>query len=355
MTPGTLRIGLIGAGRIARERHIPGFQVTPDVALAAVCNRHRASASRVAREHGISRVFGSWESMLESDEIDAVVIATWPYLHCPITLAALDAGKHVLTQRPMAMNAREASRMLEKAAEYPDRVVMVAPSPIGLAGDVEVRRLIADGLLGTLREVHVTAFASELATAEQPLTWRQVARYSGFNMLNLGEVFEASARWTPSLKTVFAMARKQILSRPLADSERMAKVGTPDSVQVLATYEGGATGTFRLSGLARHGEESNLVLFGSDATIRYDLVRDEIFVGRMGDEGLAPWPISESRRGVWSAEAEFVAAIRDERPVRRVSFAEGARTMQFTEAVARSSRHQEVVSLPLSEFSNPSL
>jgi predicted dehydrogenase len=355
MTPGTLRIGLIGAGRIARERHIPGFRALPDVTLAAVCNRHRASAVKVAREHGIPRVFGSWESLLDSDEIDAVVIGTWPYMHCPITLAALDAGKHVLTQRPMAMNAREAFRMLEKAAERPDRVVMVAPSPIGLAGDVEVRRLLADGVLGTLREVHVTAFESRLASADVPLSWRQVARYSGFNMLNLGEVFEASARWTPPLRTVFATARKQVMARPLAESDRKAKVGTPDSIQALVTYDGGATGTFRLSGLARFGEESHITLFGSDATIRYDLLRDEILVGRAGDPGLAPWPIPEPRRGTWNAEAEFVAAIRDERPVRRVSFAEGARTMQFTEAVARSSRHQAVVTLPLSEFSNPSL
>ncbi len=355
MTPGTLRIGLIGAGRVARERHIPGFQAMSDVSLEAVCSRRRASASKVAREFGIPRVFGSWETMLDSDEIDAVVIATWPYLHCPITLAALDSGKHVLTQRPMAMNAREAARMLEKAAEYPDRTVMVAPSPIGLAGDVEVRRLLADGALGTLREAHVTAFSSDLARAEAPLKWRQVARYSGFNMLNLGEVFEASARWTPPLTSVLAVARKQITTRPLAEAGRVGKVGTPDSVQALVTYEGGATGTFRVSGLARHGEESHVVLFGSDGTIRYDLRRDEIFVGRAGDPGLAAWPIPEARRAQWNAEAEFVGAIRGERPVRRVSFAEGARTMQFTEAVARSSRHREVVTLPLSEFSNPSL
>lgn len=355
MASGMLRIGLIGAGRITRERHVPGFRAVPDVTLAAVCNRHRASASKVAREFGIPRVFGSWESLIDSDEVDAVVIGTWPYMHGPMTLAALDAGKHVLTQRPMAMNAREAFRMLEKAAERPDRVVMVAPSPVGLAGDVEVRRLLADGVLGSLREVHVTAFQSHLADASDPLTWRQVARYSGFNMLDLGEVFEASARWTPALKTVFATTRKQIMARPLAGADRMAKVGTPDSIQALVSYQGGATGTFRLSGLARHAEQSHVLLVGSDATVFYDLSSDEILVGRANEEGLSPWPVPESRRGSWNAEAEFVSAIRGERPVRRVSFAEGARTMQFTEAVARSARHQEVVSLPLSEFSNPSL
>ena len=123
--------------------------------IVGVCNRSRESSARVAREYDIPRIYGGWEQLIDDDAIDAVVIGTWPYLHCPVTLAALGAGKHVLTQARMAMNAREAQRMLDKSRELPDLAAMVVPSPYGLTGDAFVRTLIADGYLGPLREVHV--------------------------------------------------------------------------------------------------------------------------------------------------------------------------------------------------------
>ena len=124
-----LRIGIVGAGRVARERHIPGFRALDKVRIVGVCNQHRESTVRVAREFDIPKIIEDWEHLIDDPEVDAVVIATRPSLHCPITLAALDAGKHVLTQSRMAMNAREAQRMLDRARECPHLTTMVAPSP----------------------------------------------------------------------------------------------------------------------------------------------------------------------------------------------------------------------------------
>src|SRR3954470_5741349 len=123
-----VRIGVVGAGQVVRAKHLPGFRALPGVKIVGVCNLRRESSSRVAREFNIPRTFGSWESLVEDDGIDAIVIGTWPYLHCPITLAAFDAGKHVLTQSRMAMNAREAQRMLDRARECPALTAMIAPS-----------------------------------------------------------------------------------------------------------------------------------------------------------------------------------------------------------------------------------
>ena len=111
----------------------------------AVCNRRRESARRVASEFDIPKVHGSWEDLVSDPEVDAVVIGAWPYLHCPVTLAAFDAGKHVLTQARMAMNAREAQRMLDRSHESPRLTAMIVPSPYGLAGDAFMRSLIASG------------------------------------------------------------------------------------------------------------------------------------------------------------------------------------------------------------------
>src|SRR5262249_35347177 len=114
-----LRIGLIGAGANTRLRHIPGLRALPEVEIVAVCNRRPSSTAMAAREHGIPRTYERWEELIADPMIDAVVIGTWPYLHCPITLAALQAGKHVLTEARMAMNAAEAHRMLAAARRHP--------------------------------------------------------------------------------------------------------------------------------------------------------------------------------------------------------------------------------------------
>src|SRR5262245_40831996 len=111
----SLRVGLIGAGANTRKRHIPGLLALPDVELAAVCNRRPASAQAAAQEYAIPRVYERWADLVADPNIDAIVIGTWPYLHCPITLAALEAGKHVLTEARLSLNAAEAHRMLAAA------------------------------------------------------------------------------------------------------------------------------------------------------------------------------------------------------------------------------------------------
>jgi predicted dehydrogenase len=232
---------------------------------------------------------------------------------------------------------------------------MVVPSPYGLTGDTYVRSLIDGGYLGTLREVHVHGFSSDLADPATLLGWRQVSKYSGFNMLTLGILYESALRWTPPVKGVFAIASKHIGKRIDPETSAMARVGSPDSVQVLTSHEGGACGSYRLSGVTWHENRLGIAMYGSEGTLIYDLTRDELTGGRRKDSGPKPIPIPEKQRGGWQVEADFVAAIRGERPVTRTDFATGVRYMQFTEAVARSSRHSHPVALPLQEFSNPSL
>jgi predicted dehydrogenase len=355
MTSGEIRIGIIGAGQIARQRHLPGFQSLPGVKVVGICNRRRETAGRVAREFDIPRIYGNWEDLVSDSEVDAVVIGAWPYLHCPVTLAALDAGKHVLTEARMAMNAREAQRMYDHSQESPRLTAMVVPSPYGLTGDAFMRSLIASGWLGTLREVHVHGLSDQLADKETPLGWRQMTRYSGFNMLNLGILYETVLRWVAPANRVIAYASKVIPHRLDPEQGKKVTVGTPDSVQVLTTQEDGSCGVYRLSGVVWHDNSMGVALYGSRGTLIYDLARDEIRGARRSDESLKPLPIPESMRGGWQVEADFVAAIRGERPVTHTDFATGVRYMQFTEAVARSSRHQVPVTLPLREFSNPSL
>lgn len=341
---------------MARQKHLPGFRAIPGVQVVGVCNRRRESASRVAREFGIPRIYDTWEHLVEDDGIDAVVISTWPYLHCSVTLAALDAGKHVLTQSRMAMNAREAERMFDRSRECPGLVSMVAPSPLGLTADGFVKRLIDDRYVGTLREVHVHGLAGQYADSKAPIGWRQMTRYSGYNMLSLGMLYETVSRWVAPATRVLARAAKLIPARRDPEVEgKKVRVGTPDSVQVLTTHTDGSIGVYRVSGLVRHGGGSGVEMHGSRGTLVYDFTRDVVLGSRKAEAELRPLKVPQEFASGWNVEADFVASIREGRPVTRTDFNAGVRYMHFTEAVARSSRHEEPIGLPLQELSNPGL
>ncbi len=183
--------------------------------------------------------------------------------------------------------------------------------------------MIVDGYLGTLAEVHVTGLSSDLADPSKPLGWRQMTKYSGFNTLTLGILHESAMRWTPPIRRVIASASKRIPTRPDPETGHPAKVGTADSVQVLTAYQGGARGTYRLSAVVWHSHGSSVALFGSEGTLVYDLKRDEIRGARRGEPDLRPIPIPAESRGAWRVEADFIAAIRGERPVTYTTFLDG--------------------------------
>src|SRR5207247_279406 len=108
---------------------IPGFQKQPDVDLVAVANRTKESGERVAKEFGVTRVYADWRDLVRARDVDAVCVGTWPDMHCEITLAALEHGKHVLCEARMAMDAAEGRRMLAAARRAPHLVAQLVAAP----------------------------------------------------------------------------------------------------------------------------------------------------------------------------------------------------------------------------------
>ena len=146
-----VRVGLIGAGGVARTRHLPALGRIPEADLRLVWSRDPARAAAVADEFGIAGVASSWQEIAESDEIDAVIVATPPVLHHPATLSALSAGKHVLSQARMARNLREAREMLRASEAAPQLVTCLYPPLPGLKGDRVMKRMLRDGYVGDVR------------------------------------------------------------------------------------------------------------------------------------------------------------------------------------------------------------
>src|SRR5258708_2791112 len=254
MAASTLRIGLIGAGANTRSRHIPGLRALPGIEIVTVCNRRPDSTAAVANEFAIPRTSEAWEEVVSDSEIDAVVIGTWPYLHCPITLAALAAGKHVLTEARMSLNAADAHQMLAASGRHPNLVAQIVPSPFGLKGHQVMVELLKTGYVGTLREIDVCYRTGALADPAAPLSWRQDAGLSGFNMLALGILQETLQRWVPPPVRVLPGVHAFIPTRIDPQSGVRRPVGTPDHVQALAVLQNGARGSYRLTAVSMFGQ-----------------------------------------------------------------------------------------------------
>jgi predicted dehydrogenase len=341
-----IRVGIVGLGGNCRARHVPGLHACRDVQIVGVCNSRPRSTAAAAAEFGIPKTYGRWEELVADPDIDAVLIGTWPYLHAPITLAALDASKHVLTEARMAMNVEEARAMLAASRAAPELVCQIVPSPLGLRADRVVRKLIATGYLGDLREFVVIGTSDVLADSHAPLSWRQVGALSGINMLTLGILHETLIRWVDDPVRVTAQAHAFTRERVDPASGMMVSVGTPDSVQVLTILPGGARGIYHISGVTRLGPGSQIHLYGSEGTLKYELApHDRLWGAQRGDKELREIPVPPQDEYGWHVEEEFIAAIRGAQPVHFTDFLTGVRYMEFTAAVAASAATGQAIEL----------
>jgi predicted dehydrogenase len=150
MTGSDLRIGALGAARITPMALIRPARHTSGVAVTAVAARNRSRAEAFARKHGIGTVHDDYDALLADPEIDAVYNPLPNNLHAEWTLRALDAGKHVLCEKPFTSNAAEAQRVHE-AAEQSDRIVMEAFHYRYHPLAQRLRDLVASGDLGAPR------------------------------------------------------------------------------------------------------------------------------------------------------------------------------------------------------------
>jgi predicted dehydrogenase len=344
MTGQHVRIGIVGAGANTVRTHIPNLQQIDGVDIVSVCNRSRGSSQRVADEWSIPRVADDWPSLVDDPDIDAVVIGTWPNMHHPVTMAALEAGKHVLCEARMAMNADEAREMYDAARKRPQLVAQVVPAPITLAVDSTVTRLVAEGYLGRVLSVEVEARSGAVADPTATLHWRQDADRSGMNVMSLGIWYETAMRWVGEATEVMAMGTVTVPWRT-DDAGHMRAVRVPDHIDVVARLACGAQAMFHVSEVTGPPSVNRISVRGTDGVLSFD--GGTLLGARSEESTLQPIPIPETEVGGWRVEQEFVNAIRGLETVSLTDFATGVKYMEFTEAVSRSMAQHRAVPLPL--------
>ncbi len=350
MSADTIRIGIIGAGGNTRSRHIPGLKAQDGVELVAVANRSRESSERAAAEFDLGAAVDTWEEIMLDDEIDAVCIGTWPYMHAPLTIAALESGKHVLVEARMASNSLEAQAMLDTLKANPGLVGQVVPAPHSVGVDQTVIDMLSDGYVGELISVEgFQASGSNFPEWDSPVHWRHDRDLSGNNIMSMGILYEAMMRWVGPAATVQALGQTVVKHRKDENGRRIAMT-IPDHVDILCRLEQGGQMRFAVSTVIGHGPAMLFTIYGTEGTIRVEGSSPgdmSISAGREGDAGLAPVQISDEKRGGWRVEEEFINAIRGQEQVTHTDFYTGVRYMEWSDAVTRSLRTGELVNLPL--------
>ena len=148
-----IRVAIVGCGRIS-DLHQLGYRGRDDAKIVAVCDSRQEVAEAKAKAWGVDRVYTDYERVLEDRTVDVVELLTPHHLHCPMTVAACRAGKHVSVQKPMALSAAEADRMIE-AAHTAGVVLRVYETFACYAPAVRAREMIDAGEIGEVRAVRM--------------------------------------------------------------------------------------------------------------------------------------------------------------------------------------------------------
>jgi len=154
-----LKVGVIGAGHIVQHRHLPVFKKIHDVEVSAICDKEESTARDVAKRFGIRRYYTSLSKMME-EELDIVDICTPPQTHVPLAVEAMEAGSHVLVEKPLAMNTRQVDEMYRVSKKEHVKLCVLHQNIFNSAFQ-KARHMYDKGVIGTLIDVDVGTFVQE--------------------------------------------------------------------------------------------------------------------------------------------------------------------------------------------------
>lgn len=323
MTDPPLRIGTLGAARITPAALLRPAKKRRDVEVVAVAARDRDRATAYAEKRGIPRVLDSYEALVGDPEIDAVYIPLPNSHHAPWTIAALEAGKHVLCEKPFTSNADEARRVASVAAAHPELVVMEAfhwrYHPLAHAVIDE----IAAGSIGDVEHIDVR-FCVPLVLPND-IRWQ--LDLSGGALMDVG-------CYTVSMLRHFAGAEPSVRAASALEKTR----GVDRRVDATFDFDDGRTGSITASMFSRTLVRVSASITGTGGRIQIvNPVAPQVFhrctVTTGGTKRRLSFPRSETSYG--RQLDAFVAAIRDGGPVLTPP-ADAVANMEVIDAIYRA-------------------
>ena len=355
-------VALIGSGGIALANHIPGLTLCPEARLVALCDSNPATLEKASLATGVKNTFADYADVLKRDDVHAVIVATPNFVHAPIVLAAAAAGKHILCEKPLAMNLAEAVTMY-RAAEAAGVRHMTAFTYRFVPAMHYMSHLTQSGKLG--RPFHFRAQRFQ-DWGVRNLAWRQVKKLAATG--ELGDMLSHRIDYGHFL--IGPMTRVVGRLRRFVDVRGGQPSDLDDWVGMMADFEGGVTGVLESTKLATGRGEGGrskdyCEVNGTEGSAIYYLNKpNEIQLGHAGGSGLETvavpreflaWPGSHRDPAVgdpvatfrYDQDVEFINAIVNKRPC-RPSFLDGVRVQAVMEAVMDSDREKKWIDVPQS-------
>jgi predicted dehydrogenase len=297
MSERIIRIGIIGAG-FARTTQIPAFKACAGAKIVAITSARREHAEEVAREFGIEHAESDWRALVARDDIDLVSIVTPVATHCEMALAALESGKAVLCEKPMAMNAAEALRMTERARAA-GVLALIDHELRFLPGRMKMRELIQNGDIGKVRHAKLTFRSDSRADVNRPWNWWSDTTQGGGALGAIGSHVIDGFHWLlgAEVREVIGNLATHIRERK-DEAGRLREVTADDEANLLMRFDEtelteGATGSASMSLVEPGQAEHCLEIFGSSGALMIE-ESGELWQSRVGE---GEWKRVETDRG----------------------------------------------------------
>lgn len=287
-----VNIGIIGTG-FARNVQIPAFLGSEDAKIVSVASGHRENAEATAREFGIEHFTGDWRETVEREDVDLVCITTPPDTHFEMTLRAVEKGKHILCEKPMAMSVAEAREMTEKAGEK--QILSLIDHELRfLHGRQKAFEMLREDAVGKIRHVKCSFRNGSRGNPDLPWNWWSDAESGGGALGAIGSHLIDSLFWflETEISSVFCQLQTHIKQRKDQKSGDIRAVSSDDESNLILRFADGdltedATGTISVSMVEYGSYQNRMEFFGTRGALRVEH-RGEIFLAKAGEKEWQP-------------------------------------------------------------------
>jgi predicted dehydrogenase len=267
-----VRVGFIGSG-FARRVQLPALAHVPGTRAVAIASGHRTNADAAAKEFGLRQVFDDGEALARAADVDLVVVASTPDTHARFAIAALEAGKHVLCEKPMALDGYEAARMVETAERRPRQVAWIDHELRYEPNRRRARELIRSDAIGAVRHIELSLKPylrgdGRPQAFDAPWTWWSDAARGGGILGAVGSHLVDLVRYWTGSEIVSAAGLAEAFVTERRDPEgRPRPVTADDFASCVLRTKSGVAATITLSTVAHHGPGHFAQVTGSTGTL----------------------------------------------------------------------------------------
>ncbi|PFG14553.1 Gfo/Idh/MocA family protein [Bacillus sp. es.036] len=338
-----LKIGVIGCGSIAKHRHLPEYAANTQIKIVAVCDIVKSRADETAVLYG-AKSYESYEELLQNSEVDAVSVCTPNYLHAPVSIAALKAGKHVLCEKPMATSRADAKEMIE-AASTSGKKLMIAHNQRFVPSHAKAREILASGEIGKMYSFR-TAFGHP-----GPEGWSVDGKESWFfekDKAFIGAMGDLGVHKTDLIRYLLNEEIVEVGSFVETSAKEFATVD--DNAVCILKSESGIIGTLAASWAYTASEDNSTIIYAEKAILRLedDPVNSLVVQYQTGE--VVKYELggiqTNDRGGQSSSKVidQFVDSILEDKEV-PVSGTEGMNSLQVVLAALESNETKQIINL----------